>query len=123
MADCLFCSIAAGDIPAEIVWRDDSALAFKDLNPQAPTHVLVIPRKHVANIVAAGEDDEAGTALLRGVAATARQLGLENFRTVCNTGAGLPSPERVPRARTPARWATAPVAAWLNREALGAPAG
>jgi histidine triad (HIT) family protein len=86
--DCLFCKIAAGDIPATVVWQDERALAFVDLNPQAPTHVLVIPRKHVADIAEAGEDAEAAASLLHGVASTAKQLGLEHFRTVFNTGTG-----------------------------------
>lgn len=48
MTDCIFCKIASGDIPGDIVYQDDDVLAFRDLNPQAPTHVLVIPRKHIA---------------------------------------------------------------------------
>ena len=47
---CLFCKIVANEIPADIVWESDSALAFRDINPQAPTHVLVIPRQHIATI-------------------------------------------------------------------------
>jgi len=50
MSDCLFCKIIAGDIPADIVYQDDDVIAFRDINPQAPTHVLVIPRKHIATI-------------------------------------------------------------------------
>lgn len=88
MADsCLFCAIAAGDVPATIVWQDDRALAFADINPQAPTHVLVIPRKHVANIAEAATDPEAGADLLHGLASVVETLGLTNFRTVFNTGA------------------------------------
>ncbi|TNF33038.1 MAG: histidine triad nucleotide-binding protein [Gammaproteobacteria bacterium] len=49
MTDCIFCKIASGDIPANIVYQDDHVVAFRDLNPQAPTHILVIPRKHIAN--------------------------------------------------------------------------
>ena len=48
--DCLFCKILRGDIPADIVYESDAAIAFRDVNPQAPTHVLIIPRKHVATI-------------------------------------------------------------------------
>ncbi len=48
--NCLFCKILAGDIPAEIVYESDSAIAFRDINPQAPTHVVIIPRKHIATI-------------------------------------------------------------------------
>lgn len=86
--DCLFCKIAAHEIPATIVWEDDRAVAFADIHPQSPTHVLVIPRKHVANIAEAGEDPEAAAALLHGVAQVAKQLGIDHFRTVFNTGTG-----------------------------------
>ena len=50
MDDCIFCKIAAGEIPAELVYEDDTVVAFRDLNPQAPTHVLVIPRTHIATL-------------------------------------------------------------------------
>ena len=49
-SDCLFCKIVAGDIPSDIVYESDSSVAFRDLNPQAPTHLLIIPRKHIATI-------------------------------------------------------------------------
>ncbi|MDX1388415.1 MAG: HIT domain-containing protein, partial [Acidobacteriota bacterium] len=48
MSDCIFCKIAAGEIPSSIVHRDDDVVAFEDLNPQAPVHLLIIPRKHIA---------------------------------------------------------------------------
>ena len=57
--DCLFCKIVAGEIPAELVFESDTAVAFRDINPQAPTHVLVIPRKHIATINHIDEDDQA----------------------------------------------------------------
>lgn len=50
MSDCIFCRIVAGDIPADIVYQDDDVVAFRDLNPQAPMHVLVIPRRHIATL-------------------------------------------------------------------------
>ncbi len=58
MADCLFCRIATGQIPASIVYQDDRLMAFQDLNPQAPLHVLIIPRRHIAtlNDLTAGDD-------------------------------------------------------------------
>ncbi len=59
MADCIFCQIAAGSIPAKIVYQDDQAVAFEDTHPHAPAHVLVIPRKHIPNLLAAGAEDEA----------------------------------------------------------------
>ena len=48
MSDCLFCAIAAGDVPADLVHQDELVVAFRDINPQAPTHILVIPREHIA---------------------------------------------------------------------------
>jgi histidine triad (HIT) family protein len=59
MEDCIFCKIAAGDIPADKVYEDDTVVGFRDLNPQAPTHVLVIPRKHIATINDLQPEDEA----------------------------------------------------------------
>ena len=55
--DCLFCKIVAGEIPADIVFESDSAIAFRDINPQAPTHVLVIPRRHISTVNHLEEDD------------------------------------------------------------------
>lgn len=85
--DCLFCKIAAGEIPATKVYEDEVTLAFADLNPQAPTHVLVIPKRHFADIVELGKDAEAGTAMLRGINAVTEASGLSEFRVVFNTGA------------------------------------
>jgi histidine triad (HIT) family protein len=88
MADTIFGKISRGEAPAELVYEDDRALAFRDVAPQAPTHVLVIPRKPIAKLSEAGEEDEAvlGHLLLvaRKVAADA---GLEDFRVVVNNGA------------------------------------
>ena len=77
MTDCLFCSIAAGEIPADIVHSDETFIAFRDINPQAPIHVLVIPRQHVptAGELAAAEPDIAGR-LLATAAALATEFGL-----------------------------------------------
>ncbi|MFL6163920.1 MAG: histidine triad nucleotide-binding protein [Jatrophihabitantaceae bacterium] len=85
-ADCLFCKIVAGEIPADIVHDSDGALAFTDVNPQAPVHVLVIPKQHVADVGELAENPAAGTALLAGVRAVADQLRLSSYRTVLNTG-------------------------------------
>ncbi len=85
-ADCLFCAIVAGDIPADIVYQDADTLAFTDVNPQAPTHILVIPRRHIANIADLGANAEASAALLAGIRAVVDQQGLGDFRTVFNTG-------------------------------------
>lgn len=90
MSDCLFCAIVAGDIPADIVYSDDVAIAFRDLNPQAPTHVLVIPRAHHGNAGEVGAADPAlGGALLAAAARVAAQEGIdgEGYRLVANTGA------------------------------------
>lgn len=88
-ADCLFCKIAAGTIPSEKVYEDDHALAFRDLKPQAPTHVLVIPKEHLDSLNDASQSDEALLGhLLRLVPKIANQLGIaeSGFRTVINTG-------------------------------------
>ena len=57
MSDCIFCKIAAGDIPADIVFQDDELVAFRDINPQAPHHVQIIPRRHIETILDLNEDD------------------------------------------------------------------
>jgi histidine triad (HIT) family protein len=85
--DCLFCKIVAGEIPATKVYEDDHAFAFADRNPQAPVHVLVIPKRHFTDIADLGRDAEAGAGLLAGIRALAEQEGLDSFRTVFNTGA------------------------------------
>ena len=85
--DCVFCSIVAGDIPAEVVRSDDATLAFRDIQPQAPVHVLVIPRRHVASLHAL-EDPELAGALLHAAAEVARALELgAGWRLIANTGA------------------------------------
>lgn len=85
--DCLFCKIASGELPATKVHEDDETLAFADLNPQAPTHLLVITKRHFADVLELAKDVEAGAALLRGVRATVEASGLSDFRVVLNTGA------------------------------------
>lgn len=90
MADCLFCRIVAGDIPATVVRDDELTLAFRDLNPQAPAHVLVIPKAHHPDIAAlAAADPEALAAVHRTAAAVAEQEGVtgDGWRLVFNTGA------------------------------------
>jgi histidine triad (HIT) family protein len=85
--DCLFCKIVAGELPATRVREDDETLAFADLNPQAPTHVLVIPKRHITDVLELAKDAEAAGALLRGISATVEAAGLSEFRVVFNTGA------------------------------------
>ena len=87
--DCLFCKIASGKIPVQRLAEDDVALAFPDLNPQAPTHVLVIPKVHVASLVEVAEGDWPVMGRVLGLAAkVAKQLGLDGrgYRTVINSG-------------------------------------
>src|SRR3989442_10794009 len=77
MADCLFCKIVNREIPASIVYEDDRVLAFNDINPQAPTHVLVVPKRHIAtlNDLSAGDDQIVGE-LVRRAAAIAKAKGI-----------------------------------------------
>lgn len=91
--DCLFCKIVAGDIPADIVYESDTALAFRDINPQAPSHVLVIPRKHISTINDIGVDDETLIGSLYTAAreiAAAEGIAEDGYRAVmnCNESAG-----------------------------------
>lgn len=87
MEDCLFCKIAAGEIPSECVYSDELVYAFKDISPQAPTHFLVIPKKHIASVAAIKEEDAALAGhCMRVVAKLASELGLESFRVVSNCG-------------------------------------
>lgn len=87
--DTIFGQIARGEIPADLVYEDDRALAFRDINPQAPTHLLVIPRKPIAKLSEAQDDDEATLGhLMRVASEVAKDAGLEDFRVVVNNGAG-----------------------------------
>lgn len=93
MADCLFCKIIAGLIPGAIVYQDDRLVAFKDVNPQAPMHVLIVPRHHIASLndLSDGDDGLVGE-MIRRAAALAREHGHaeRGYRTVfnCNADAG-----------------------------------
>ena len=86
VADCLFCKIVAGEIPSTEVYSDEHAYAFADTNPQAPTHVLVVPREHFADIRDIAQHPAAAAALVAGVRGVAERVGLTDFRTVLNTG-------------------------------------
>ncbi len=91
--DCLFCKVLAGDIPAEIVYESESAIGFRDINPQAPTHVLVIPRQHIATIndLEAADTGLVGELFLAAKAIAAHEgLADAGYRVVmnCNEGAG-----------------------------------
>jgi histidine triad (HIT) family protein len=92
-ADCLFCKILAGDVPADIVYESETAIAFRDINPHAPTHVLIIPRKHVATINALAADDaQLVGELFLAAKHIARQEGIaeRGYRVAmnCNAAAG-----------------------------------
>jgi histidine triad (HIT) family protein len=87
--DCLFCKIVAGEIPATIVRETETTVAFRDINPQAPTHVLVIPKAHYENAaaLAAGAPDIAADVLCE-TQAVADEEKLDSYRLVFNTGSG-----------------------------------
>ena len=90
MTDCIFCRIASGEIPATIVKRSADAVAFRDLDPRAPSHVLVIPAKHLRAVRDAGSDEDRQLLgrLLAFTAEVASELGLDHggYRIVTNTG-------------------------------------
>ena len=88
MTDCLFCKIIAARIPSKKVYEDEKTFVFEDINPQAPTHVLIVPKKHIAGIDQATEEDAEIIGYCQIVAAKiARERGLKNgFRTVYNVG-------------------------------------
>jgi len=85
---CVFCKIVAGEIPAKIVYQDERMVAIEDINPAAPLHLLLIPRKHIANLLDLSESDDALIGYLHRVAAQiARERGVaeDGFRVVTNT--------------------------------------
>jgi histidine triad (HIT) family protein len=86
--NCIFCKIVRGDIPAQKVYQDELVLAFRDIRPVAPVHVLVIPKAHVASLTECGLDDQAVLGRMLAVAPRlARDLGAtDGFRTIVNTG-------------------------------------
>jgi histidine triad (HIT) family protein len=89
--NCLFCRIVTGETPADVVYKDERCLAFRDTNPQSPVHVLVVPRDHLDSLDDATQKDEALLGhLLRVAARVANEQGLSEsgYRTVINTGAG-----------------------------------
>lgn len=88
MSDCLFCKIVAGEIPAAIVFQDEELIAFRDINPQAPLHVLLVPRRHIASLnELRPEDDALVGSMFRRAAALAKENGYDGrgYRTVFNT--------------------------------------
>jgi histidine triad (HIT) family protein len=88
--DCLFCKIVSGDIPGDVVLSDDRVVAFRDVNPVAPTHVLVVPREHAENAAATASADPALMGeLVAAAAQVAAREGLDDYRLVLNTGADV----------------------------------
>ena len=89
MDDCLFCKIARGEIPGDMVYEDDTVIAFNDINPQAPTHFLVIPRDHIPMIadMDASRNELIGR-LFHVAAGVCREKGISDYRLVINNGEG-----------------------------------
>lgn len=88
MSDCLFCKIVKGDIPSNKVYEDEVCYAFHDIDPQAPTHFLVIPKMHIASVAEVTEDNAAVAGhMMAVISKVAAQLGLDSYRVVSNIGA------------------------------------
>jgi histidine triad (HIT) family protein len=85
MSECLFCKIIRGEIPSRKVAEDESTFAFDDIAPRAPTHILVVPKKHIDRIADARDSAEVGNVILA-AARIARERGLEHYRLVVNNG-------------------------------------
>lgn len=85
--DCLFCAIAAGEIPSKKVYEDDLCYAFYDIDPQAPVHFLVIPKDHIPSVAGIDESNSAVVAhIFAVIAKVTKELGLESYRVVSNIG-------------------------------------
>lgn len=86
MSDCLFCKIVTGDVPANVVRETATTLAFRDASPQAPTHILVIPKEHVRDVSELSQDPEATADLVAAATEIAKEEEIPDFRLVFNTG-------------------------------------
>ena len=87
MSDCLFCKIIAGEIPSNKVYEDELCLAFYDIDPQAPTHFLVIPKAHIGSVAEVDGDNAAVVAhIFEVIARQTKKLGLDSYRVVSNIG-------------------------------------
>ena len=87
MDNCLFCKIIAGDIPSNKVYEDELCYAFYDIDPQAPTHFLVIPKAHIPSVSAVNEENQATVGhIFAVIAKLAKELGLDSYRVVSNIG-------------------------------------
>ncbi|MEA4940112.1 MAG: histidine triad nucleotide-binding protein [Christensenella sp.] len=90
MSDCIFCKIVSGDIPSTKIFEDEQVIAFRDINPQAPTHVLVVPKRHIPGVNELAEADEALVGHVYSVISKlVRELGIDEsgYRVVVNSGA------------------------------------
>jgi len=85
MTDCIFCKIIKKEIPAQIRYEDEDLIAFDDINPQAPVHILLLPKKHISSLVELNDQILAGKLLLV-AKKVAKEAGLDNFRVVTNSG-------------------------------------
>ena len=87
MNDCLFCKIAAGEIPSTCLYNDDDVYAFRDINPQMPVHFLVIPKQHIQSVAAVDASNSAVVAhCFEVIAKIAKERGMDSFRVVSNIG-------------------------------------
>ena len=87
MSDCLFCKIIAGEIPSSKVYEDDTCFAFNDIDPQAPTHFLVIPKEHIQSVSQINGENSAVVAhIFEVIAKLAKEKGMESYRVVSNIG-------------------------------------
>lgn len=87
MSDCLFCKIVAGDIPSKKIYEDEQCYAFYDIDPQAPTHFLVIPKQHISSVAVVDASNSAVVAhCFEVISEIAKEMGLGSFRVVSNIG-------------------------------------
>ena len=87
MSDCIFCKIANGEIPTDLLYEDANVVAFRDLNPQAPTHVLVVPKAHIQSVSAISPENSAVVAhCFEVIVKICKELGVESYRIVNNCG-------------------------------------
>ena len=87
MSDCLFCKIVGGEIPSKKVYEDELVYAFYDIDPQAPTHFLVIPKAHIGSVAEVTEDNDAVLAhIFAVISKVTKELGLDSYRVVSNIG-------------------------------------
>ena len=88
MSDCIFCKIANKEIDSQMIFEDDKVVAFRDLNPQAPQHILIVPKKHFANILEVDDKELAAHIFVEVVPKLAKSVGIDEsgFRLVINTG-------------------------------------